>query len=110
MAKYEATIHTENPFIIEVEAGSAAEAVEFIDSVHTGPAAVTIVELKGEVVAMLPEYKNTFREWTLVSTPSPASYADVVKMLWTIADGVGQRDSLDTFSQLMRVIKTLESR
>jgi len=108
MKKYEATIHTECPIIIEIEADSTELAAKFVDSVHTGPAAVTISEIKSEVVATIPKYENTFREWDISSTKAEMSYEGIVKRLWVIADGVGQRDSLDTFAQLVHLIAVIE--
>ena len=104
MKSFTATIHHSEPFQIDgLRANIASEVVDFVDEVHTGTASVTITETVTSVVAT-----KTNGKW--VTRKVVPTSEELIKRLWVIADGVGQRDSLDTFAQLASLIQILEKK
>ena len=102
MKSFTATIHHSEPFQVDgLCANTASEVVDFVDEIHTGTAPVTITETVTNVVAT-----KANGEW--VTRKVIPTTDELVKKLWVIADGVGQRDSLDTFAQLASLILLLE--
>jgi len=101
MRSFSATIHANEESQVDLLAENTYEAIDFVNGIYKGLAPVKLEEITIATVATKID-----GEW--VTRKVIPTTDELVKKLWVIADGVGQRDSLDTFAQLASLILLLE--
>jgi hypothetical protein len=92
MPLYIATIHAEEPITVEIQAQDDREAFD----------KATDLNLSTSLMSL------TLRQDTPVLARRGTTPNALTERLWAIADGVGQRDSLETWAMLMQMVKDLE--